>query len=74
MKILVDEMPKSPEACLFRDERYSDCFCRLYPHHYDLAECVGVEKCPYLKAIDNTNLAEKVSDLEWRHRDYSEEE
>ena len=80
MKILVDEMPESPKDCPFCQE-YGTRFeteyrCKYNPTaYYDYIHyCEDVHDCPYFRAISDTSLAEKVSDLEWSHRNYSEEE
>ena len=65
MKILVDEMPKSPKDCPFcqdyGDRCGSEYRCKYNPTaYYDYIHyCEDVHDCPYFKAIGDTNLAEK---------------
>ena len=77
MKLLVDEMPKTPTDCPYGDDFNGSCSV-LCTYHSEkkhvLEECSDTRDCPYFKAIGDTSLAEKVSEMEWRHRNYSEEE
>ncbi len=80
MKILVDEMPETPKDCPFCQEYETrgdvECRCKYNPTAYFdyIRYCEDTHDCPYFRAIGDTNLAEKVSELEWGHRNQAEEE